>query len=369
MWALYQSISTGRSTDTWTLYSNSSIRDYEKRTPGLWRNPWTRCNGNIMKNGLLLPAICRSRASGNTTKAYKRSNPCLQHSFIRHQSARGSFILEERNQYLEYVIFISGNIMNWNQECEYEWLVFNKESCACCRSVLSWQCRDSIQVSARMCPANAVTYICTVYGCELSIRWVHISKQELHTHCSSSDLQLGFCRDIAECCETKYFNNHSKIQLFSYYHSGRINEHPSKQERNYYVPGTVCYRNDRSKVSLLFLNTLAQKDINCGIQHYGSHTCDSETRAEVLTTEFCSFTFILVESSKKYLYTLYEITEILCLLKNATYHRYIVIGVKVIHSVGKCSRLKRGRTAKQNGVSVFLCSGSNSSSPALAKPS
>lgn len=323
-----------------------------------------------MKNGLLLPAICRSRASGNTTKAYKRSNPCLQHSFLRHQSARGSFILQERNQYLGYILFISGNILDWNQGCEYEWLVFNKESCACFRSVLSWQCRDSTQVSARMCPDNAVTYICTVYGCELSIRSEQIGKQELHTHCSSSDLQLGFCRDRAECCETKYFNNHLKIQLFPYY-SGRINKHPPKQERNYYVPGTVCYKNDRSKnwLRLFFPNTLALKDINCGIQHCRSHTCDSETKVELLTTEFCSFTFVLVESSKKYLCTMYEITEILCLLNIVTYHRYIVIGVKVIHSVRECSRLKRGRTAKQNGVSVFLCSGSNSSSPALAKPS
>lgn len=264
--------------------------------------------------------------------------------------------------------------MDWNQECEYEWLLFNKESCccACCRSAFSWQCKDSIQVSARMCSDNTVTHKCTVYGCELSNRSEHIGKQKLHTLCSLSDLQLGFCYDVTKCCKTNYFNNHSKIQLFSYCHSGRINyKHPSKQERNYCVPGTVCYKNDRSKncLRLLFLNTLALKDINCGIQHCGSHTCENETKAELLTTEFCSSTFILVDSSKKYLYALYEITEILCLLNIATYHWCILIGVKVIHSVGECIRLKRGRTAKQNGVSVFLCSGSNSFNPALAKPS
>lgn len=243
--------------------------------------------------------------------------------------------------------------MDWNQGCEYEWLLLNKESycCACCRSAFS--------------------YICTVCGCELSIRSEHIGKQELHTRCLSSDLQLGFCRDITKC-KTKYFNNHSKIQLFSYCHSGRINyEHPSKQERNYYVSGTVCYKNDRCKncLRLLFLNTLAPKDRNCGIQHCGSHTRENETKAEMLTTEFYSYTFILVDSSKKYLYALHEITEILCLLNIATYYWYILIGVKVIHSVGECIRLKRGRTAKQNGVSVFLCSGSNSFNSILAKPS
>lgn len=264
--------------------------------------------------------------------------------------------------------------MNWNQGCEYELLLFDKESChcACCRSAFSWQCTDFIQVSARMCPDNPVTYVRTVYGCERSIRSEYIGKQELHTHCSSSDLQLGVCSDITKCCKTKYFKNHLKILLFSYYHSGRINyKHHSKQERNYYVPGTVCYKDDRGKncLHLLFFNTLTPKDINCGIQHCGWRTRENETKAEMLTLEFCSFTFILVNSSKKYLYTLYEITEILCLLNIAKYHLYILIGVKVIHSDGECIALKLGRTAKQNGVSGFLCSESNSFNPALAKPS
>jgi hypothetical protein len=110
--------------------------------------------------------------------------------------------------------------------------------------------------------------------------------------------------------------------------------------------------------------------IDCGIQHCGSDTCENETKVEMLTTEFvCISTFILINSSKKYIYTLYEITEILCLLNIATYHWYILIAVKVIYSDGECNRLKRGSTAKQNGVSGFLCLGSNSFNSALAKPS
>jgi hypothetical protein len=110
--------------------------------------------------------------------------------------------------------------------------------------------------------------------------------------------------------------------------------------------------------------------IACGIQRCGSNTRENETKVEMLTTEFVYIsTFILVDSSKKYVYTPYEITEILCLLNIAAYHWYSLIAVKVIHSGGEFNRLKRGSTAKQNGVSGFLCLGSNSFNSALAKPS
>jgi hypothetical protein len=373
MWALYQSISTGRLTDIWTLYSNSNIKDYEKPNPGLWRNSWTRCSGDILKTGRLLPAISRSRANGNAAKAYKQLNPCLQHSFFRQQSSRGSLMFQERNQYIGYNRFNSGSVIDWHQECEHEWVLLHKVSrlCACCRPTLSWQCRDSIEVSARVCPNKLVTYMLTVYGYEPSIRSEHAGKQELH--CSTSDLQQGIC-DLTKCRKTKCLsNNLSRIQLVPYY-SGRINfKHPLKQERNNYVLGTVCYGNDCGKncLHLLFLNTLALKDnIDCGIQRRGSNTCQNEAKVEMLTTELvCISACILVYSSKKCLHTLYEATEILCLQNIAAYHRYILIAVKVIHSDGECNRLKRGSTAKQNGVSVFPCLGSSSFNSALAKPS
>jgi hypothetical protein len=219
-----------------------------------------------------------------------------------------------------------------------------------------------------MCPDNVVTYVFAVYGCEVRIRSEHTCKQELDTRCSSSDLQLGVCRDVTKCPKTKYFKNHSKIQPLSYY-SDRINcKHPSQQERNYYVPESACYRNDRGKnCLLLFLNTLAlENGIYCGIQHCGSNIRENETKVEMLTTEIvCISTFILINSSKKYVYT----PEILCLFNIATYHWYILIAVKVLHSDGECNGLKRGSTAKQNGVSGFLCLGSNSFNSALAKPS
>jgi hypothetical protein len=301
---------------------------------------------------------------GSTTKACEDSDP-----FLRHHSARDNFLFQEGNRYRRFNRFSSGDITDSIQGCEFEWLIVSNASCRviCSRSVLSWQCTHSTQASPGMCPSSPVTY----FGCELSTHSEHIDKQEIFTHCSPSDLQLGFYRDITKCCKAKYLNNHSKI-LLCYYYSDTINhEHASKQERNHHM----CYKYDCGKNCsrlFIFLNTLAMKmSISCALQHYGSRTTrGSATKVEILTIEFfCSFAFILVDSFETYLYTRYERTEVLCLVNTVSLCRCILIVVKVFHSDGERIRPKHGRTAKQNGVGVFLCLGSNSFNPALAKPS
>lgn len=329
--------------------------------------PWTRCDGSNMKTGLW-PVIYRPCASGNTTKACEDS---VQYLFYRHQSARG------RNLYARCNRYRSGDIMDSIQGGEYEWLLFSNVPCYCiqCKPVLLWQCRGSIQVSARICPDNPVTYTNTIYGCEHSIHSEHTDNQELFTQCSPSDLQLGFCRHVRKC-KTMYLNNHSRIQHFLYDYSDTIKyKHSSNQERNCYMTGE-CDRNDCGKNCLhlfVFLNTLALKiGISCAVRYCRSlKTCENETKVEMLTTKsFCSFAFIFVGSSETYLYSLYDRTEILCLVNTTTYHWYVLIVVKVIHSDGKCIRPKRGRTAKQqHGACVSLCFRSNGFNPALAKPS
>lgn len=368
MWASYRSISIGRLTGTWTLCSNSSTKDYEEPNPGPWWSPvypWIRCDGSNMKNGLG-PAIYRPCASGLTAKACKGS---VQYPFHRHQSAR------ERNLHARCNRFRSGDIMYSIQGGKYELLLFSNAPCHCiyCRPVILWQCRGSIQVSARICSDNPVTNTNTFYGCEHSIHSEHADYQELFTQCLPSDLQLGFCRDIRKC-ERRYLNNHSRIQYFSYDYSDTTNyKHFSKQEQNCYMTGE-CHRNDCGGNCLhlfVFLNTLALKiGISYAVQHFRSLTTrENETKVEMLTTKsFCSFAFIFVGNSETYLYSLYGRTEILCLVNVTTDHWY-VITVKVIHSDGKCIRPKRGRTAKQHGACVFLCFRSDGFNPALAKPS
>lgn len=327
---------------------------------------WTRCDGSNTTIGLWL-TIFRPCASVNTSKAYEDS---IKYPFHRHQSSR------ERNLYPRCNQFRSGDITDSIQGGEYEWLLFcNNARCNCiyCKPDLSWQCRGSIQVSARMCPDNPVTYANTIYGCEHSIHSEHTDNQELFTLCSPSDLQPGFRRDIRKC-KTKYLNNHPRIKHFSYDRSDTIKyKHSSEQEQNCYMTAE-CYRNDCGENYLhlfVFVNTLVLKiGISYAIRHCRSLTCANETKVEMLTTtkSFCSFAFIFVGSSEMYFYSLCDRTKILCLV-NMMYHWYVLIVVKVIRSDGKCIRPKRGRTDKQHGSCVLLCFRSNGFNPALAKPS
>lgn len=302
-----------------------------------------------------------------TTKVYEDSNPCLQHSFLCHQSARGRLVFQEINLYVRFNRFCSRNNTDSIQECEYEWLIFSNASChcVCYRPFLSWKCRDSIQRSARMCPYSHVTFTNAIYGCEPSIT----DEQEQ----TPSDLQLRVCRDITKCCRTNYLRNHSKIE-----HISRCSDtnhiHSSKQERSCYVIGRVCYRNDRDRdcpqLFLLLNNLVLKVDIYCSIQRCGPCTCENETKVEVMTCAFlCSYAFIFVDSSETCFYTLYEIIKMLCLLNITTYGWYLLI-VNAMRSDGDSVGPGRGRTAnQQNGVVVFLCSGSHSFNSALAKPS
>jgi len=363
MWASYRSISTGRLTDTWTLCSNSSTKDYEKRDPGPWRNLWI--DGQSLKTCLLWSP--NTSDTTTTTKVYEDSNPCLQHSFLCHQSARGRLVFQEINLYVRFNRLCSRNNAGSVQECEYEWLIFSNASshCYCYRPFLLWKCRDSIQRSARMCPDSLVTFTNAVYGCEHSITDEHEQ--------TPSDLQLRVCRDITKCCRTNYLSNHSKIEHIACC-SDTNHIHPSKQERSCYVIGRVCYRNDRDRDCphlFLLLNKLVLKvDIYCSIQRCGPCTCENETKVEVMTCVFvCSYAFIFVDSSETCLYTLYEIIKMLCLVNITTYRWYLLI-VNAMRSGGDGVRPGRGRTAnQQNGVVVFLCSGSHSFNSALARPS
>lgn len=317
-----------------------------------------------MRFGRLWHAIYRPCSSGNTNSC----EDSVRYQFLRHQSAR-------ENLCLSCYRFRSAGVTDSIQGGEYEWLLLNNSSCHCMcrRPVVLWQRRGSIQVRPRIFLDNPVTYTNTVYDCEHSIHSEHRDNQELFTQCSPSDLQLEFCRGIRKC-KTKYLSNHSRIQHFSYDYGDAIKyKYPSKQERDCYVT-EVCHRNVCGENCLhlsLFLNTLALKfGISCAVRHCRSLTCENETKVEMLTTKpFCSFAFILVGSSETYIYSLYERTEILCLV-NITYLWYSLISVKVIHSDGECIRPKRGRTAKQqHGTCVFLCFRSNGFNPALAKPS
>ena len=299
-----------------------------------------------------------------STKVYEDSNPCLQHSFICHQSARGRLVFQEINLYVRFNRFFSRNNTGSIRECEYEWLIFISASCHCdCyKSFLSWKCRDSIQRSARICPESRVTFTNAIYGCERSITDEHEQ--------TPSDLQLWVCGDITKCCRTNYLSNLSKIE-----HISRCccdMNHLSKQERSCYVIGRVCYRNDRDRdcPRFLLLNSLVLKvDIYCSVQR-GPCTCENETKVEVMTRVFLwIYAFSFVDSSETGLYTLYEIIKMLCLVNITTYPWYLVI-VNAMRSDGDGVRPGRGRTAnQQNGVVVFVCSGSHSFNSALAKPS
>lgn len=303
----------------------------------------------------------------STTKVYEDSNPCLQHSFFRHQSARGRLVFEDVNIYVRFNGFCSCNDTGSIQECEYEWLTFNNACyCVSYRTFLSWKCRDSIQRSARMCPDSLITFTNAFYGCEHSITDEHEQ--------TPSDLQLTVCRDIMKCCRTNYLSIHSKIQHISRCFNGTNRIHPPKQERSCYVIGRVRYRNDRDRGCphiFLFLNNLVLKvDIYCSVQRCGSCTCVNKTRVEVMTCVFwCSYTFIFVDSSETCLNTVYEIIKMLCLVNITTYRWYILI-VNAMLSDGDGVRPGRGRTAnRQNGVVVFLCLWSRSFNSALTKPS
>jgi hypothetical protein len=268
MWASYRSISTGRSTDTWTLYSNNSTKDYEKPDPGPWRNLWI--DGHSLKIGRLWSANTSdtTTTTTTTTRVCEDSNPCLQHSFLRHQSARGRLVFDEINLRVRFNRFCSRNITDSIEECEYEWLIFSNTSghYVCCRLVSLWKLRGSIQASARMFPNKPVTFTNAIYGCEHSIHLKYIGKHEL----TPRDLQLRVCRDITKCYS---FSSDWKIQYISCC-SDRNCKHSSKQERNCFVTGKVYYKNDRGRncpYLFLFLNNLVLKvDMYCAVQHCGS---------------------------------------------------------------------------------------------------
>ena len=297
---------------------------------------------------------------------YEDSNPCLQHSFLCHQSARGRLVFQEINLCVRFNRFCSRNSTGSIRECEYEWLIFSNASshCDCYRPFLSWKCRDSIRRSARMCPDSPVTFTNAIYGCERSIANEHEQ--------TPSDLQLRVCRDITKCCRTNYFSNHSKTEHISRCCSDTNHIHPSKQERSCYVTGWVCC-NDRGRDCphiFLLLNKLVLKvDVYCSVQHCGPCTCENETKVEVICVFLCTYAFIFVDSSETCLYTLYELIKMLCLVNITTYRSYLLI-VNAMRSDGNGVRPGRGRTAnQQNGVVVSLCSRSHSFNCVLAKPS